>query len=393
MLMKIQHTFRKFRPTYFTSRRSVLVAVGAGVVVLTALVILSLTRASGFFASTEPDSGTLSGNATAISDAQASGGRAVQFNAPVTGGGGGGGGGTSGCAVAASNVPDGHDPWGGCWPGPSTTGVPAGTALTTPTGLSSDGNLVVATPNAVVSGIDLTKVSGEGGILVQATGVTIKNSKVRFVDVDFAAPNADGGAHPTVIQDTEFDCNQAVTNISTAVYYGNYTLRRVKVHDCENGLDMGAGHVYAYDSYWYHLYQCPINNPLCTEPSPHTGVVQGDPGANSTMTHNWMEAINLADCVLVPGITNIYNNGHCNGSGVIGWNNQGGGSNNVLINRNMMVGGAETIRCPKLTSTNFVVTDNRMHPEYNIAGVSSLCAPYDAHDNRDATTNAIIHLD
>jgi|GEM_PF-953951 len=41
-------------------------------------------KASGFFASVEVDSGTLSGNAKLVSDTSASGGKAVQFTAPVT---------------------------------------------------------------------------------------------------------------------------------------------------------------------------------------------------------------------------------------------------------------------------------------------------------------------
>jgi hypothetical protein len=358
------------------------IAAAVALVVALAAVAIVLTRASGFFAASEVEQGALATNAKMVNDSSASGGRAVQFTAPVVVGGGGSG----TCAVSTANVPDGPDPWGGCWPGPTTTGVPGGTSLSKPS-LNSDGDYVVTTPNAIVSGIDLTGVSGEGGILVQATGVTIKNSKVRFIDTDFAAPNADGGAHPTVIQDTEINCDQVHTNISTAVYYGNYTLQRVHVHDCENGLDMGSGHVQVYNSYWHHLYMCP--DPACPEPgSPHTGVVQGDPGINSTMTHNWMEAINLTDCV---PLTN-YDDGHCNASGVIGWNNLGGGSNNVLIKQNMLKGGGTSIRCPSLASTNFLVTNNRMYPEYNSTGLSDDCAAYDAHDNRDARTGAILTL-
>ncbi|HSX42850.1 MAG TPA: hypothetical protein VLF59_02070 [Candidatus Saccharimonadales bacterium] len=376
--MKISTT--RLTAFWRTNSATKLIAVGVGLIVVIAGSVLIFAKASGFFASAEPERGTLAGNAKVVADSGASGGQAVQFTAPS------GGGGSGGCATTGSYVPDGPDPWGGCWPGPSSTGVSTGTTLTKP-GVNSDGNYVVTTPNAVVSGIDLTGVSGEGGVLVQATGVTIKNSKVRFVDVDFAAPNADGGAHPTVIQDTEINCDQVHTGISTAVYYGNYTLQRVHVHDCENGLDMSAGHVQVYNSYWHHLYMCP--DPACPEPgSPHTGVVQGDPGANSTMTHNWMEAINLSDCV---PLTN-YDDGHCNASGVIGWNNLGGGSNNVLIKQNMLKGGGSSIRCPSLASTNFVVTDNRVYAAYNSTGLSDDCAAYDAHDNRDAGTGAVVTL-
>jgi hypothetical protein len=40
----------------------------------------------------------------------------------------------AGCTVNTPNQPDGPDPWGGCFPGPSNTGVPTGTVLTLWTG-------------------------------------------------------------------------------------------------------------------------------------------------------------------------------------------------------------------------------------------------------------------
>jgi len=283
------------------------------------------------------------------------------------------------------------------FPDASTTGVPAGTTLTRPS-LDGDGNLVVATNNAVVNGVDLvTGNSGEGGILVQATGVTIKNSKVRFVDTDFNAPNADGGAHPTVVQDTEIDCQQAAgSGIATAVYYGNYTLTRVNVHGCENGLDMGAGHVTVQDSYFHDLYMCPTRDCLPENTAPHTGVVQGDPGNYSTLRHNTMTAINLADCSPYNASDPFsgYGDGHCNGSGVIGWANVGTSLvHDVLIQNNLLTGAGTTIRCPDGTrSTRFSVTGNLMHPEYNSTGLSDDCADEDAHDNHDATTGALLNL-
>ena len=48
-------------------------------------------------------------------------------------GGGAAGGGSGGCSGAA-NTPGGADRFGGCWPGPNNTGVPAGTTLTAYTG-------------------------------------------------------------------------------------------------------------------------------------------------------------------------------------------------------------------------------------------------------------------
>lgn len=305
-----------------------------------------------------------------------------------------------GCASSTANTPDGPDPWGGCWPGPTTTGVPAGTSLTVP-GLDGDGNYPVTTNNAVIDGIDLTGVTGEGGILVEATGVTIKNSKVRFIITDFSAPIADNGAHPTVVQDTEIDCRRTDggSRIATAAYYGFYELNRVKVHDCENGLDLASGKVNIHDSYWYHLYMCPTADCLPDPPAPHTGVVQGAPGDDAVIQHNWMEAINVADCsAYVAGSPNTgYGDGRCNASGVIGYNNTGSGTDNVLIKRNALKGGGSTIRCPQLPSTNVHITDNRMWSEYNDpaqhgTGLSDDCAPFDDGDNRDGATNALLTL-
>ncbi len=47
-------------------------------------VFLATTRASGFFASVDPEGGALTGNASVVADAGAAGGKAVQFNAAVT---------------------------------------------------------------------------------------------------------------------------------------------------------------------------------------------------------------------------------------------------------------------------------------------------------------------
>jgi len=95
-------------------------AVTAGIVVfMTGIAVLKL-HASGFFAANEVENGTLVGNVVQVTDASASGGKAVQFNAPASGGGGGtGGGGSSGSSCALPK-----------YPSPGCTGVPAGTSLT-----------------------------------------------------------------------------------------------------------------------------------------------------------------------------------------------------------------------------------------------------------------------
>jgi hypothetical protein len=72
------------------------------------------------------------------------------------------------CASSVPNTPDGPDPWGGCFPGPSNTGVPDGTQLTTYTGpcrITAAGTVIDA--KTVNCDIDIA-----------TSGVVIRNSRV-----------------------------------------------------------------------------------------------------------------------------------------------------------------------------------------------------------------------
>ena len=59
-------------------------AIAVALVVMVAGYWFVLSSAAGFFASTEPEQGTASGNALVVNDSSAYGGKAVQFNAPST---------------------------------------------------------------------------------------------------------------------------------------------------------------------------------------------------------------------------------------------------------------------------------------------------------------------
>jgi hypothetical protein len=65
-------------------------------------------------------------------------------------------------------VADGADPSGGCWPGPSNTGVPAGTTLTTYTGPCT-----ITTANTVIDAKTVNCV-----LNIAAANVQIRNSKI-----------------------------------------------------------------------------------------------------------------------------------------------------------------------------------------------------------------------
>jgi hypothetical protein len=65
-------------------------------------------------------------------------------------------------------VPGAADPWGGCWPGPGNTGVPAGTTLT-----SYTGPCTITAANTV---IDAKTVNCN--LVIRAANVGIRNSRV-----------------------------------------------------------------------------------------------------------------------------------------------------------------------------------------------------------------------
>src|SRR5690349_16401618 len=70
--------------------RNRIIALSVAVAIVVVGIVLVVTHASGFFAASEPENGTVAGNANLVNDASASGGKAIQFNAPVTSPPGGG---------------------------------------------------------------------------------------------------------------------------------------------------------------------------------------------------------------------------------------------------------------------------------------------------------------
>ncbi len=90
------------------SRTNKIIAISVAVVIVLAGILFVLTKAAGFFAAAEPDTGTLTTNAKIVTDTAASGGQAIQFTAPPQGGG----------SALTSRPNDGS----GYWPDFSNTG-------------------------------------------------------------------------------------------------------------------------------------------------------------------------------------------------------------------------------------------------------------------------------
>jgi hypothetical protein len=121
------------------------------------------------------------------------------------------------CPVATRNVPDGPDPFGGCFPGPKTTGVPDGTALTNYTG-----SCTITAANTV---IDSKTVNCR--LSIRAANVVIRNSHINgHVWID--SPNTSASF---TISDSTIDAgdvNGTVNDGNRALGKSNFTAIRVE---------------------------------------------------------------------------------------------------------------------------------------------------------------------
>jgi len=234
----------------------------------------------------------------------------------------------SGSASALPSVspsPSPTDPPAG-FPDATNTGVPAGTALTVVTG-----NQVYSTPGQVVDGKDI-----RGCVEVRAPGVVIKNSKVSGACF-YAVASFDGaftGARLTV-QDSEVDC---ANTTGTAFSDSLLDAVRVNIHGCENGFDI-LHDVTVRDSWVHNLYATPES---------HTDGAQLNDGAtNVTFDHNNIDPLTDATSAIISPRASV------------------GGASNVLIQNNLLGGGAYTLYCVQGgAGTNYRVLNNRFRRDF-----------------------------
>lgn len=205
----------------------------------------------------------------------------------------------------------------GCgYPDATNTGVASGVSLTV-----VNGNVTISTNGAVISGKDI-----HGCVSVQARNVTIKQSKVHCPN-DIAVQSFAASNSSLLIEDSEIDCGDTA---GTAVGDTSVTAVRVNIHGCENGFDVD-NNITVEDSYIHDLNQRPDN---------HSDGLQLNPGSGVTVRHN---------TIFVPGGT----------SAMI---SSASGDSNVLVQDNILAGGAYTLYCPRDSTSNFVVVDNRFSP-------------------------------
>lgn len=238
-------------------------------IVLAGFVTVGASLIVNTFTSSETEGGTKSGAFTQVADVTASGGSAIKFGSA----------GVGACPVAKRvvtaaevtartnsgypagtqlYVPDGPDPWGGCFPGPASTGIPAGITLTNYTGTCT-----ITTANFV---FDAKTISNCGTLVIRANNVTIKNSK-------FNGSNIDVQTGSLTLMDSEADFGpdpngQAVTG-------GNITATRLDFYGGHR--QMWCDHCTVTDSYFH-------GQNISQDPTAHASAIRTE--NNTTYRHN-----------------------------------------------------------------------------------------------------------
>jgi hypothetical protein len=213
-------------------------------------------------------------------------------------------------------------PAAGGFPDASNTGIPAGTKLIVVTG-----NQTYWTAGQVIDGKDI-----RGCVEIKAANITIKNSKISC-DNSYVVYNEANASF--VIEDSEVTCNNGP---GTGLGDANITARRVNVHGCENGFNV-AVNVSLTDSFIHDLW---------ADSAAHSDGLQLAIGNDVTIKHNVIEAGSNGTSAIISPST---------------------GTKNVLIQNNLMSGGAATVYCrQKGAGDNYQVIDNRISRKFYPTG-------------------------
>jgi hypothetical protein len=231
-----------------------------------------------------------------------------------------------------------------CVASPSSCGLPDASNTGPGGGLTVvNGDVTLDQAGAVLENKDI-----RGCVTVSAGGVTIKNSRItggcNYVVQTVGSLDSAGSSRLT-IQDTEISCDGQPHN---GIGDNNVNLIRVEISKCENGMDVDNRFT-VQDSYIHDLVTC------C---GAHTdGAQLNAQGTDIRFIHN--SIISAA-----PG-----------GTSAIIMHTEAGNSH-VLVQNNLLAGGAYILYCPRVPSTDIRVVGNRFGP----AGPGSGGAAYGATD-------------
>ena len=186
------------------------------------------------------------------------------------------------------------------WPGPTTTGVPAGTVLV------NSGSLTLRTDGQVVTNLNIT-----GCVSVHARNVIIRKSRISCSSTTFSVLTYDTAVN-LVLEDVEIN---GMNRNSTAVCCSNYTLRRVNIYNVIDGPRL-TNNTTIVDSWVHDLYRVDAS---------HNDTLQTTGGNNITIRHNRLEPYRASTgdpfnaCLMIgsttaPAVTNlIFTDNYCNG--------------------------------------------------------------------------------
>ena len=301
------------------------------VVVVAASVLMgsAVYAATNYFASIQAETGSRSGSVAAVNDTSTSGGSAVKFGSEAMA-----------CAVNTPNVPDGTDPWGGCWPGPSTTGVAGCPALTT-----HNGDMVITSSNTT---IENRLINGQ----IRANTEELTNVVVRCVKVVYGGSfaidterwnNLDPAQ--VLLDRVEVDC-QGSAAANAGVLLAGATARNMRVYNCSDGFRFVESATIE-DSYCHDLNT--------SDPDAHYDCAQTSGGEDFVLRHNTMVGRDTSDIAVWPEV----------------WGGAVVPVRNVLIERNLLIGapgyriyvGKDHPGVPGNTnsSTDITVRENRLN--------------------------------
>ena len=204
---------------------------------------------------------------------------------------------TGRCPVSTPNVPDGPDPWGGCFPGPKSTGVPQGTALTTYTG-----------PCAItISNTSITaKTINCDPLTIQASNVQISESLINgSVHNDASYPNP----YSFTLTDSEINTPTNRTELQNGVRgieKYNFTAIRDNIHGgisggfCEDNCTVSDSYLWGQGNDNNGSLTCTANNGtqhVCVHESALRDGESSDATKGQLIQHNslWCSANQYSD--------------------------------------------------------------------------------------------------
>jgi hypothetical protein len=315
-----------------TSRLKITIALAVVIAIVSCgTAIQFVSHAATSIITAESENGTLNAPAQIMTDALASGGKAVRFAQPA-------GGFQSNCIIKPSACG---------YPDETNTGVQAGTAMT------NSGSITVTVPGTVISGKNIT-----GQIVINANNVTIRNTKITSGDyypIRYNAPYTG-----LLVEDTEIAGTS--TDVTSAISFGLYTARRVNVHGSADGLKVDNDAT-VEDSYIHDL---------ATNATTHNDGFQTTGGSNVTLRHNTCKLSTMPTA-----------------NACIQMGTEWAGNSNWLVTNNLFDGGGYIINA-RAGGTNLVFSNNRFTHNYTYGtGVGSSGSTWTGnyYDDNGATIN------